>query len=480
MIAVGAVLAGALAILVLSAVGGSRQERTRPALRILRGPQHRVEARLRPMAKGIAGRVEKIRGLEFGHRPRVVVMSESRLASVGRRIARRERRRARLHPSRLQSDKRLERASVELDQLAGLLPPEDGLGPDTRTSGLDRIGGAFDFPRNRIIIVPAAIQTRIQLDYTLAHELTHALEDQHFNLRLGSFARPGEASSVRRAVIEGTATLVQDRYQHLYLGDGLSVGERIDSTRSLVGSNSGAYATNAEAIFDYVDGALFVHTLYRRAGGWRLVDRALRKPPTQSLEILHPRHWPQPTRVEPFGLGVARMLRARWHRVGGGPAGEEQAMVILLAGALSSEAQLGASGWAGGRFAVWAPRSPQPDCAPPCVEDDVGVVAFRWHGRDDVSQFSLAAPAYATLGLLAQPLTHRTWKLSDGYLALGAAARASALAFAPGRRLAASLARSSARNASAYDVRRGREDGPRVRLGVERAGQDSVNSPGGR
>jgi len=369
---------------------------------------------------------------------------------------------------------------VEFDQLAGLLPPEAGLGPDTRTTGLDRIGGAFDFPRDRIIIVPTAIQTRIQLDYTLAHELTHALENEHFNLRLGSFARPGEASSVRRAVIEGTATLVQDRYQHRYLGDDVSVAERIDGARSLIATNPGAYATNAEAIFDYVDGALFVHALYQRTGNWRLVDRALRQPPSQSQEILHPSRWPGASRVKPFGLGLAKVLRGRWRRVGGGSAGEEQAMVILLAGALSSEAQLGASGWAGGQFAVWAPRSPEPGCVSDCIGNNVGVVAFRWQRRRDVSQFNLAAPAYATLGLFAQSLTRRTWKLRDGYLALGTAARASALAFAPGRRLADSLARRSATNASAYDVRRGREDGPRVNHGVERTGQYSVNSTGGK
>jgi hypothetical protein len=461
MIAAGAVLAGAGAIVVLTAIGGSGHERSRPALQILRGPHARVEARLQPIAKTIAARVERIRGLEFKNRPRVVVMGEYHLASVGRRIARSEHRRARLHPSRLRADRRLERASVELDQLAGLLPPGAALGPDTQSSGLDRIGGAFDFPRNRIIIVPTAIQTRIQLDYTLAHELTHALESQHFNLHLGTFTRPGEASAVHRAVIEGTATLVQDRYQHRYLGDELPIAERIDSARSLIATNPGAYATNAEAIFDYVDGALFVHSLYQRAGDWRLVDRALRTPPSQSQEILHPNRWPSASRAEPIRLGLASILRDHWRRVGGGPAGEEQALVILLAGALGSEAEMGASGWVGGRFAVWAPRSPQHGCAPNCVADNVGVVAFGWHSPEDVSQFNLAAPTYATLGLFAQALTHRTWKLSDGYLALGTAARASALAFAPGPHLADFLSRRSARNASAYDVRRGRADGPR-------------------
>ena len=67
-------------------------------------------------------------------------MGEDRLAKVGRSLARRAQRLERMHPVRLGARRRLERASVALDQLAGLLPPESGFGPDTRPTGLDRIG----------------------------------------------------------------------------------------------------------------------------------------------------------------------------------------------------------------------------------------------------------------------------------------------------------------------------------------------------
>jgi len=76
------------------------------------------------MARTIARRVERLRGLRFDHPPRVVVMGEDRLAKVGRSLARRAQRLERMHPVRLGARRRLERASVALDQLAGLLPPE--------------------------------------------------------------------------------------------------------------------------------------------------------------------------------------------------------------------------------------------------------------------------------------------------------------------------------------------------------------------
>jgi hypothetical protein len=88
-------------------------------------------------------------------------------------------------------------------------------------------------------------------------------------------------------------------------------------------------------------------------------------------------------------------------------------------------------------------------------------------------------PAYATLGLFAEVVTQRIWKLSGGYLALGTARRASALAFAPSRGLADSLSKRSAKHASAYDVRD--EAGAWPRSSRERGqGVLSVNSTGGR
>jgi hypothetical protein len=281
---------------------------------------------------------------------------------------------------------------------------------------------------------------------TLAHELTHALEDQHFHLHLGTFAQPGDVSSAHRAVIEGSATLIQSRYEHRYLGDDVRVAERIDGLRSLLATGSAPYAINAQAIFDYVDGAQFIRSVYRRAGNWSLVDRALRAPPRQSQEILHPGRWPVEASPDPIRLGIGGALQGGWRRVGGGSAGEEQALVILLAAPLGGAAQLGASGWDGGHFAVWRPRS-EHGCGSDCVVDDVGVVAFRWRHLRDASQFSLAVPGYATLGLLAQPFTNHVWKRSDGYLALGTASRASALAFAPDARLARELAQRAARRA---------------------------------
>ena len=442
-------LAGATAIVVLTAVGGSGHARTRPPLQILRGTPAQVEANLKPISDRIARRVEKLRGLRFDHVPRVVVMGEDRLASLGRNLARHARARAVQHPSRLRANHRLQRASIDLDQLAGLLPREPGLGPDARTSGLDRIGGAYDYPRHRIIIVPTRIYTRMQLDTTLAHEMTHALEDQHFNLQLGRLTAPTETAEVRRAVTEGTATFIQNLYRHRYLHDNVAVAQRIATTQGVIDSQHSPYAVSAQAIFDYVDGGLFVSHLHHQANGFRLVNRAIRHPPRRTDEILHPRTWPgaggQRLRVQPVRLGVAPLLRGQWRPVGGGIAGEERALTILLAGTWGTQASIGASGWDGGRFTVWRPRG----CSGGCDTGRIGVIAFRWRHHSDSDQFAVGVPAYLTLGLLANQITSgRLWAVDGGFVALGSRRGASALAFAPTKVLALAVSRRSAASAA--------------------------------
>jgi hypothetical protein len=248
-------------------------------------------------------------------------------------------------------------------------------------------------------------------------------------------------------VIEGTATFIQDRYRQRYLNDQVPLWQRLQGMRSVIAAAPSAYAVNAQVIFDYVDGALFVRSLHRRAGGWRLVNRALRHPPRSSDQILHPRSWPAPGAARPVRLGIAPVLRADWRPIGGGTAGEERALVILLASTIGSEATAGASGWDGGRFAVWRTRSPDGDCGDECASGDVGVIGFRWRQHSDVQQFGLAAPGYLNLGLFAEPLHRRTWKVGEGYAALRTAAKASALAFAPTRSLSRALARRAAASA---------------------------------
>jgi hypothetical protein len=390
----------------------------------------------------VAARVERIRGLSFDRRPRIRVMSAAQLARLGQRLNRGLVRRMRREPARLARIRQLERARTGFGKLAGILP-ELPASDVTARGPSEQIGAAYDYRHKRIILVQGATQTRRELQLVLAHELTHALEDQHFSLHLPASVGPTQSAETRRALIEGTATFVAARYARVYLSDHVPVEQRLAGQRSLYcAGGSTPYATKAVTIFDYVDGALFVRGLHIQGSGWSAVNRALRSPPTRTEEILHPRGWRRAPAPQPVRLGLYPLLSAGWRLVGGGPAGEQDALAVLGEGAPDSEAQPGAAGWAGGRFELWRARGDAGICQG-CAAGNIGVVAFRWHGRLDTWEFSRAFFAYMLVGRLGERIGPRTWHLDDGFASLRNLRRASAIAFAPTQHLATTAAQSA-------------------------------------
>ena len=128
----------------------------------------------------------------------------------------------------------------------------------------------------------------IDLQVTLVHELTHALQDQHFDLgRLESFESSGEAAAFR-AVVEGDASLVETRYV-----EQLSVADRdayeqtyleqledaaLDEIPSILMASFGAHYALGEPLVGIV----------QERDGWDGVDDMLREPPTTEVELFHP------------------------------------------------------------------------------------------------------------------------------------------------------------------------------------------------
>jgi Zn-dependent protease with chaperone function len=132
----------------------------------------------------MASRVERLRDLRFVRPPRVRVMSAAELAAFGRRLAEASSRRGSGYPARLPRPRRLERAWIGFEQLAGIVPEQPG-SDATAPGSIEDIDAAYDYLHKRILLVQGAIETRRELQLVLAHELTHALEDQHLPLRLG-------------------------------------------------------------------------------------------------------------------------------------------------------------------------------------------------------------------------------------------------------------------------------------------------------
>jgi hypothetical protein len=129
---------------------------------------------------------------------------------------------------------------------------------------------------------------------TLAHELVHALQDQHWNLAESSKYRPGDGdrSETMSALAEGDATSAMFDVM-LAKVDKLApdLPDDLFSQQLRAGMNTGKVASSPQymrssLVAPYQYGTLFVHAL-RRRGGWAQVNRAWEAAPTTTEQILH-------------------------------------------------------------------------------------------------------------------------------------------------------------------------------------------------
>lgn len=184
-----------------------------------------------------------------------------------------------------------------------LVPPDLDLVTYARDAVGKNVGGFYD-PNSGVMrivhrtgkpwmIVDLAnrfFQRDLGGEFLLAHELGHALADQHFNL--AQYAGPAtmaDALVAHAAFIEGDAQLTAFAYltgrplrpaAFAPNGDVL-FGGPLDQWRSV------PPVFRRPAVFLYLDGLRFTADVYER-GGARALNAVYARPPRSSEEILHP------------------------------------------------------------------------------------------------------------------------------------------------------------------------------------------------
>jgi hypothetical protein len=121
---------------------------------------------------------------------------------------------------------------------------------------------------------------------TLVHELTHALQDQHYDLTSEKYsAETQDGELAVDGAIEGDAKYVELRYASMCGGEWTCV-----STPAAGGSGGSGSSVNYGiflTIFQpYSDGPVYVHDVVER-GGWEAVDEMLRNPPVSTEQTIH-------------------------------------------------------------------------------------------------------------------------------------------------------------------------------------------------
>ena len=190
--------------------------------------------------------------------------------------------------------------------MTGVYPAGMDLKAETLKLLRSQVAGFYDPHAKQMVLVEGGIDigfwnsaagfvTRRDLagEMLLAHELTHALQDQHFHIEqmIDKVKDNDDRDLALKAVAEGDATLAGYGYVVGNLGEA-SIGAILDRMNDLpktVAAQSGdvPLGLSAPMIFQYADGVRFVAEAYRR-GGWAAVNAIYADPPQATLQIMNP------------------------------------------------------------------------------------------------------------------------------------------------------------------------------------------------
>src|SRR6266516_4367204 len=124
----------------------------------------------------------------------------------------------------------------------------------------------------------------------MAHELTHALQDQHFDLRRFEHWPKGDSDAelAAHALIEGDATLARVLYVSSNPMRALaffkSLGAKGVDTKEL---DQAPRVLRESLLFPYQEGLNWMRELYKQ-GGWKEVSQAFQTLPQSTEQVMHP------------------------------------------------------------------------------------------------------------------------------------------------------------------------------------------------
>src|SRR5213079_682224 len=299
-------------------------------------------------------------------------------------------------------------------QRLGLLPPGTQL-----RNALEQLyqqeGAGFYDPRTKRLVVAESVPGARSLgagllglltgrdpvsEFLIAHELTHALQDQHYHLP----TRPeplldghGDRELARHALLEGDATLAGFAYVLGRQLDRRMIGVVEQQLHGSPGELAKKYPDLPELLraslaFQYDDGTTFVGQALA-AGGWAAVDRVHLDPPESTEQVLHPpRYYAGRDRPIEVTLGGTDGLEASgFTRILEDTIGELGIRVLATHALPAERAAQVAEGWGGDRLRALRRGA-----------DLVLVWMTAWDSPADAGEFADALP-----GLVADARVER-------------------------------------------------------------------------
>ena len=187
---------------------------------------------------------------------------------------------------------------------------------------------------------------------TFAHEFTHSLQDQYYDLNklMPKHTDNDDRSEAVQALVEGDAVLIQ----RLWAQSALSPTELAQLGQS--GGDSKLFQApnfiREQLLFPYGDGFNFVRQSYQ-AGGARAVDEVFRTPPDSTEQILHPDKYRAHEKPVPVSVpDLSGQLGQGWRQINQNTLGEMAIRLMLTEYTDANRAVRAAAGWGGDRWSL--------------------------------------------------------------------------------------------------------------------------------
>ncbi|MDT5294399.1 MAG: hypothetical protein QOJ76_1279 [Acidobacteriota bacterium] len=192
----------------------------------------------------------------------------------------------------------------------------------------------------------------------MAHELTHALQDQHFNLRRFEDwpKHDADAELAAHALVEGDASFLMVQYVMR------NPARQIAFMKSMMAGGAGSSEQIEKAprvlretlLFPYFQGMTWVGQVYKR-GGWDAVSAAYKNLPKSTEQILHTEKYFAGEEPQKVALkDISASLGKGWRMTDNDVEGEWGYYLLLDEFLQSGDASRKASeGWGGDRYALF-------------------------------------------------------------------------------------------------------------------------------
>ncbi len=300
---------------------------------------------------------------------------------------------------------RLARAEVSMKKF-GLLPREFNLREFVVKSERQGVAGFYDEESKMFSLlnwVDADAQKPI-----MAHELTHALQDQNYDLKVWQkagvkkdAAKSGaptvedeESTTARHAVVEGQAMVVYMDYMlaplHRTLKDTPGIIAAMEEP-SVVAAIDTEVVHNAPVVFreagsfPYRDGLLFEAALLEKGGKKLAFSGVFAHPPKTTHEVLQPKTYLEAEQLVPVTIpDMQPLLGGKFEVYDTGSFGELDVRALLKQLGEKRLANDIASSWQGGSYVTFR----RPSAANPVVSEVALLYVSHWKSAQAAERFA--------------------------------------------------------------------------------------------